>query len=141
MKNYNDIINTKYPFKTSRKRMSNYDRAAQFSAFKALSGYEEEIEETSRKTDQEIELDENEKEIINSRIQVIEEALNNHIRPQVQITYFTPDLRKDGGAYITANVTVKRIDKDYREIKTTEGLAIPIEYIYKIDGEIFNYIE
>ncbi len=141
MKNYNDIINTKYPFKTSRKRMSNYDRAAQFSAFKALSGYEEEIEETSRETEGEVELDENEKEIINSKIHILGEALHSHIQPQVQITYFTPDSRKEGGAYTTANVIVKKIDNDYREIRTTDGLAIPIEYIYKIDGEIFDYIE
>jgi len=47
---FEDIINEKYPFDLPRPRMSMHERAAQFSPFAALTGYDSLIQETVRNT-------------------------------------------------------------------------------------------
>ena len=58
---YEDIIHMPYHVSSTRPRMSMIDRAAQFSAFQALSGYSAAVKETARLTDEKIELTEEEK--------------------------------------------------------------------------------
>lgn len=55
---YNDIIDLPHHISTTRPRMSMLDRAAQFSPFAALTGYDAAIKETGRLTGQRIELTE-----------------------------------------------------------------------------------
>ena len=55
---YNDIIDLPHHVSATRPRMSMIDRAAQFSPFAALTGYDAAIKETGRLTDQRIELSE-----------------------------------------------------------------------------------
>ena len=44
-KDYSDILNLPHPVSEKHPRMSLYDRAAQFSPFAALTGYDAAIEE------------------------------------------------------------------------------------------------
>ena len=53
---YDDILFLPHPTSRKHPRMSAMDRAAQFSPFAALTGYEETIEETGRLTEQPVEL-------------------------------------------------------------------------------------
>jgi hypothetical protein len=94
------------------------DRAAQFSPFSALNGYYDAINETARLTNERVILDENCKKILNEKLIVIQERLNE--RPVVVITYFKPDKHKSGGEYVTLTGNVKKIDQ-------YEGIAIMVD--------------
>ena len=121
--NYDDIIDLPHHVSATRPQMSMMDRAAQFSPFAALTGYDAAIKETARLTDQKIDLDDYEKEEINDKIQDFE----------VVITYFQPDSRKAGGAYVDAVGIVKKIDEYDRVIILQDGKKIPIDDILDID--------
>ena len=128
MSAYEDIINLPYPQK--HPRMSNYARGAQFSPFAALTGFEAAIEETARLTDAKIELDESKKALLNDKLRKIEEELYD--RPEITITYFRPDLRKVGGAYVQKRGRVKKLDSYLRAVVFTDGMSVPIEDISEI---------
>lgn len=127
---YYDIINLSHHVSATRPQMSMMDRAAQFSPFAALTGYDAAIKETARLTDQKIELDDYEKEEINDKIQLIAEHLGEDF--EVVITYFQPDGKKAGGAYVDALGVVKKIDEYERMIVFLEGRKVPIDDILQI---------
>lgn len=129
--NYDDIIDTEYPFKLRHVRMSTSDRAAQFSAFQALSGFEAAIQETARSTDEQVELDESLKEALDTKLRYIRKK--SYAQPLIQIVYFVPDAKKDGGKYMTVWERVKRIDEHTRFVQTVSGLNIPIKDIYELE--------
>lgn len=129
--NYDDIIDLPHHVSATRPQMSMMDRAAQFSPFAALTGYDAAIKETARLTDQKIDLDDYEKEEINDKIQLITEHLGEDF--EVVITYFQPDSRKAGGAYVNAVGIVKKIDEYDRVIILQDGKKIPIDDILDID--------
>ena len=129
--NYDDIIDLPHHVSATRPQMSMMDRAAQFSPFAALTGYDAAIRETSRLTDQKIDLDDYEKEEINDKIQLITEHLGENFG--VVITYFQPDSKKAGGAYVDAVGIVKKIDEYERVIIFQDGKKIPIDDILDID--------
>ena len=129
--NYNDIIDLPHHVSATRPQMSMMDRAAQFSPFAALTGYDAAIKETARLTDQKIELDDYEKEEINDKIQLIAERLGEDF--EVVITYFRPDNKKAGGAYVDALGVVKKIDEYERMIVFREGRKAPIDDILQIE--------
>ena len=107
------------------------NRAASFSSFEALTGYDDEIEEVARITDSRIELDDSEKQILNEKIKTILKKTNLTI--PIKVTYFTPDDKKSGGAYINHIGTVKRIDEYERKIIFTNKKEINIDDIYNIE--------
>ncbi len=127
---YEKIINLKRP-KSSRPKMSVIDRAAQFSAFAALVGLDEQMDETARLVDSKIELSEDESEELNRKIQAVVEKLSE--KPQVKVTYFVPDNFKDGGAYVTKIGVVKRIDAVFLKILFTDGTKISVSDILDFD--------
>lgn len=129
--NYDDIIDLPHHVSATRPQMSMMDRAAQFSPFAALTGYDAAIKETARLTDQKIDLDDYEKEEINDKIQLITEHLGEDF--EVVIIYFQPDSRKAGGAYVDAVGIVKKIDEYDRVIILQDGKKIPIDDILDID--------
>ena len=131
MGNYEDIINLPHHVSSTRAQMSMMDRAAQFSPFAALTGYDAAIKETARLTDQKIELDDYEKEEINDKIQLIAEHLGEDF--EVVITFFQPDGKKAGGAYVDALGVVKKIDEYERMIVLREGRKVPIDDILQIE--------
>ena len=133
---YDDILDLPRPEPTCRPRMSMADRGAQFAPFAALTGYEAVVEEAARLTDMRSELTEDMKTILNGRIQHIAETMERE--PFVTITYFVPDGRKAGGAYVEASGIVERIDEYERCILMRDGVRIPIGQIRAIEGALFD---
>lgn len=123
---YDDIIDLPHPTSERHPRMPMENRAAQFSPFAALSGYDDAVKETARLTDGKIDLTEEEKSILDARLQRLTPGEN------AAITYFQPDARKQGGAYLTAFGEVKRIDGAAREIVLMDGRRIPIDDILEV---------
>lgn len=135
MKGYEDIINLPHHVSETRPRMPIIDRAAQFSPFAALTGYDSAIKETGRLTDARIELGEEALSILNMKFQVLLDNLDDS--PQVIFTYFKPDERKAGGSYIDVSGTVKKVDDFERLIVMQDGTKIPMDDVVNIEGEIF----
>lgn len=131
MGKYDDIINIKHFEPKNHKRMSLYQRASQFSAFQALTGYDKLINEAQRITYEKKELSMYEKSIINDKLVFI----NNNIKslPKVSITYFIKDKKKSGGHYNTIYGCVKRIDLINRFIKFDNNYIIYIDDIYNME--------
>ena len=115
--------------------MSMAQRAAQFSPFAALVGYEDVIDETARQTDSKRELDEIEKEELDRKLCVIESHLAE--KPVVEIEYFIPDTSKAGGEYVFRSGAVAKIQPVEKKLILSNGTVIPIEDIANIDGELF----
>lgn len=136
---YDSIINLPHHASPTRPQMSMQDRAAQFSPFAALTGYDAAIKETGRLTDAKIELDDEELNNLNMKFQLLVEHLQDH--PEVSITYFKPDERKAGGAYVTATGAVKKIDEYERIILMQGGEKIPMNEVIELVGEIFRELE
>ena len=136
---YDDIIHLPHHISATHPQMPAADRAAQFSPFAALTGYDTAIKEAARLTDKRLELDESMKETLNERLQIVSARFEEC--PEISITYFQPDAKKAGGAYITAIGTVKKIDENERAVTMTDGMVIPIDEIFSIDGQIFETIE
>ena len=133
---YADIIDLPHHTSRTRPRMSVSARAAQFAPFAALTGYSEAVDETARLTDDMIMLDENAKAMLDGKLQIIAEHIGDH--PEVTITYFEPDKKKSGGAYVSVTGQVKEIDEYERIIRLCDGMKIPIEQIYGIVSELFD---
>lgn len=138
MDGYEDIMHLSRPI-PNRPRMSMIDRAAQFSPFAALTGYDAAIQETGRLTDARIELEEDAKARLSDRLQLLKESLQEG--PVVQITYFVPDERKEGGAYVTETGVVLRIDEYTRQLILVDGKRIPLREVIQLDGAIFQGME
>lgn len=131
MENYDDIINLPHHVSATRPQMSMIDRAAQFSPFAALVGYDAAIKETGRLTDVKIELDDEGLNDLNMKFQLLVEHLDDE--PEVKITYFKADERKAGGAYLETIGIVKKLDDFERLITMQNGKKIPMDDIYDID--------
>ena len=136
---YIDIINMPHHVSKNHPRMSRYERAAQFAPFAALTGYEDIIKEEGRLTDNRIEINEEAKHILDMKMNVLMNSINNI--PLVSITYFVPDERKSGGEYVTVDEKVKKIDVLKQHIITEEGTVVPVEEIVDMQGEIFKNME
>lgn len=130
MGRYDDIITLEHPVSKVHPRMSVMDRAAQFSAFAALSGYEDAIDETERLTETYTELDEGEKEILNEQLLKIKENIASH--PAATCTYFEPDPKKEGGAYRTYSGKVRKIDAYEKKLVFEDGTEIWIDSLRDI---------
>lgn len=133
---YDDIIELPHYVSATRPHMPMSDRAAQFSPFAALVGYDDAIRETSRLTDEKTVLSEETKEDLNQKLRIISDHLNDH--SEVSITYFLPDTKKAGGAYVTAAGCVRKIDLLDRWVYMQDGPTIPIDNIYEIQGALFD---
>ena len=124
---YDDIINLPHHVSAKRPQMSRSARAAQFAPFAALVGLDDEMEETARLTDAKPELEEAEKEKINRAL--LEIRNNPQKETAVELTFFRPDGRKDGGAIITRPCTVRRIDEIERKLILSDRSEIEFDNI------------
>ncbi|MCD8395998.1 MAG: hypothetical protein LUD12_02205 [Lachnospiraceae bacterium] len=167
IEDYQDILDLPYHVSEHRTHMSMTDRAAQFSPFAALTGYDAAVKETERLTDQRLELDESEQQKLSERLKLLKSRLNDS--SIVEITYFVPDereslamqnraqarwlglhrtsasqmhdkKRKSGGEYSTVTGVVKKLDELQRILIMTDGIIIPIEEIVELNGAIFRSI-
>lgn len=145
---YADIIHHPHHQSETRAHMSLYDRAAQFSAFDALAGYSDMITEEARLTDREIVLDENAIELLNQKLSLIADVIEDGNQPTVTFTVFTPDHLKEGGRYEDRTETVKKIDTVQRKIilkrkneSTGINQTIEIAKILAIHGDLVDYMD
>lgn len=127
MHRYDDIIHLPHHQSGTRPHMSLHDRAAQFSPFAALTGYDTAVEEAARLTEQKLELSEEEKAAIGAKLTEIKEHIKE--RPEVTVTYFVPDERKAGGTYVTVTGTVRRIDEFERVVVMQDQSRVGIDDI------------
>lgn len=131
---YNDIIHLPRHVSKKHPPMPIIDRAAQFAPFAALTGHDAAIKETARLTDKRKELDEYEKDALNERLRLVAEQIDE--RPEIKITYFQPDDKKEGGAYVSVVGCVKKIDHYERMVCLEDGIKIPMEEIFEIDVKL-----
>lgn len=134
MNKYSDIITLPHHVSTKHPQMSAIDRAAQFSPFAALTGHEAAIAETARLTDVKAEPDETQKEMLNVKLQIIKEHILS--KPEIAVTYFVPDARKEGGAYLRVIGAVKKVDETDHKLIMQNGTVIPMDDIYEIESSI-----
>ena len=132
---YEDILHLPHPVSSSHPPMPVKDRAAQFAPFAALTGYHDAVREASRFTDEETDLDENIKDLLDEKLRLLQQ--NIHLHPQVTILYFLPDGKKAGGTYASATGFVKKVDDYHHMILLQDGTVIPLEHIRELSGTIF----
>lgn len=133
---YDNII--KLPHFVSRKypQMSMHDRAAQFSPFAALTGYDDLVKETARITDQKVDLDEYILDKLNEKLCILKKNLSGRV--EVKITYFQEDLKKSGGRYLEKQGIIKKIDEFKGCVIFEDGVIIPVNDICEIEGGLFQ---
>ena len=132
---YDDIIHLPHPTSPRHPRMPMIDRAAQFSPFQALTGYREAIQETACVTGEKAELTEEEKAVLDEKLRLLTDTGN-----EAAFTYFQPDGKKSGGAYVTVLGAIKKLDPLEGRLVLSDGTAIPIDDILEIeDGASMDY--
>ena len=130
---YADIIHLPHHVSKTRPQMTISDRAAQFSPFAALTGYDDAVQETARLTTDKITLSEDQIIVINAVLNEIIQHLPDS--PYVQITYFQPDQRKQGGSYQQVFGFVKSVDELYGMVILKGNIRIPVHQIVHINIE------
>ena len=133
---YDDILYLPHPTSARHPRMPIAERAAIFSPFAALSGHAGAIAETARLTDQKMELDEDTKAELDRRQAVLLEHIAE--QPEVTVTWFQPDERKDGGAYFTTTGRLKKINEMNRVLILLDGTSIPLEDVADLESNCFQ---
>lgn len=128
---YDEIINLPHYEPKYHKRMSKSQRAAQFSPFSALTGYDEMVKETERLTKDKIIISDDEINVINEKLNYI--IQNKMLDSYVSITYFVKDLKKDGGKYYKYNGKIKKIDNMNKEITLNTLEKVSIDDIINIE--------
>lgn len=136
---YDDIINLPHHISKKHPQMSLYARSAQFAPFAAFTGYEEAVKETARETNERIDIEDELKSILDGKLQIILEQIKNH--PEISITYFIADSKKNGGEYVTVTGLVKKVDLYNQYIYLIDYTEIPINEIIDISGDIFKVYE
>ncbi len=127
---YDDIKDKTRPLYPDLPPMPIHDRAAQFSPFAALVGYEDAVEETERLTDSRREMLEDEIAELNRQLGELQSRLRE--RPEIRVTYFIPDKKKDGGRYASKIGNARTIDQYSNAIVFTDGESIPVKDMYSV---------
>lgn len=135
---YEDIIHLPHHVSMAHPHMSLHDRAAQFAPFAALTGHDAAVRETARLTEDAVELDESRKTVLNQKLQHLSAALNT--QPEISVTYFLPDSKKDGGSYPTVTGHLKKIDPYRHTLLLTDQTEIPIDRICQLESDLFRII-
>ena len=144
---YADIIHLPHHKAPNRPHMSLYDRAAQFSPFAALTGFDGVIAETGRLTDRKVELSESEKVLLDQKLTLIDDVIQDKHHPEITVVYFVPDYLKEGGEYEEFSGKVRHIDTVERTVVflaangRSAGKAIGIDEIKEIHGELVDYMD
>lgn len=135
MGEYDDLIYLPHPVSRKHPPMSAMDRAAQFSPFSALTGYEAVLREAGRLTDSRAELSEYSRDILDQKQKILLDAAPTY--PEITITYFIPDRRKQGGAYGTLKGNLKKIDLARRVIILLDRTEVSLDDVADIQCELF----
>ena len=132
---YDDILHRPHPTSAKHPRMPIRDRATIFSPFAALTGHSAAIAETARLTEQKIELDEDRRSELDEKQRILEEIVAQ--QPEVTVTWFRPDDKKDGGSYVTTTGNLKRTDGVERVMVMKDGTRIPLDDIIELESKRF----
>ena len=132
---YGDIIDQEHYVDPNHPRMSRLNRAAQFSPFAALTGYEDLIDESARLTGEQVELDESKKEELGRRIDIL---LRMAPSPETEITYFIRDSKKSGGRYETVRGTIKKYEALARAVILDSDTIVYIDDIIDVKADCFE---
>ncbi|MEE3426154.1 MAG: hypothetical protein VZR26_11360, partial [Erysipelotrichaceae bacterium] len=124
------IINLSRPQYHDLPPMSIHDRAAQFSPFAALVGYDAAVEETARLTDSRREMEEDEINELNRQLSELNKRLSE--RPRIRVTYFIRDRKKEGGRYASKIGNARTIDQAENRIIFTDGESVPVKDMYSV---------
>jgi hypothetical protein len=135
MQTYEDMIDLEHPVSRNHERMSMISRAAQFSPFAAVVGYDGAVKETARLTKERIELDDTEKDLLDEKLRMVKQQEGG--KEEITFLYFKPDESKSGGSYISKKGRVKKIDHFEYVVVMQDGTKIPIYEIIDITGDIF----
>lgn len=144
---YADIIHLPHHKAPNRPHMSMFDRAAQFSPFAALTGFDGVIAETGRLTDRKIELSEHEKILLDQKLTLIDDVIQDGHYPEVRVLFFMADLLKDGGEYQEYTGKVRKVDSVERTIVflaangRSAGKKVLIDDVMEIHGELVDYLD
>ncbi len=131
---YKDIIDLPHHVSKKRPHMGARDRAGQFSPFAALTGFDDSIEETGRYTDSRSFADEESREEIGRKLKILEEKGAGQT---VKVTFFVPDIKKEGGSYISREAAVRKVKVFERMLILEDGSEIAFEDISAIESELF----
>lgn len=136
---YDDILHLPHPTSSRHPRMSMADRAAQFSPFAALTGHGAAVSETARLTDRKAELSED----IQGLLDLKQHLLLEHIdeQPEISVTWFQPDVRKEGGQYRTVTARLQRVDAYARLLVLTDGTRIPLDDVADFQCPLFSGLQ
>lgn len=135
---YEDIINLPHHTSRNHPQMTMLQRAAQFAPFAALTGHDAAIEETARLTDDEVDLSENGRELLDRKLSYLMSCADN---PTITVTFFVPDEKKQGGAYASSTGQIKKIDGYERFLVMSDGCKIRFEHVADIEGNVFDELE
>lgn len=136
---YKDIIDHEHHVSQKHPQMSRLNRAAQFSPFAALTGYDNLVAESARVTDTRKDLTEDEIESLNLKISFLQSKLDE--QPEVIILHFVEDGKKVGGAYIETKGVVRKILHHERVLILDSGTEIFLDDVIDISGSIFNNLD
>lgn len=127
MGKYDAIIDRPHHVSKVHPQMSMINRAAQFSPFAALTGYDDQIAETARLTDRRIELTEAEEAEISEKLAGLKRD------DEVELTWFVPDKKKAGGRYVTEMVVVKQMIPTEGRMVLMDGRSIEMSAIIEVE--------
>ena len=130
MGNYDDLLDLPHHVSAVRPPMPVSERAAQFSPFAALTGFEDRVSETARITEDEIFLAEDQKELLDRRLAELSSSADP--RPLLSFTIFQPDARKSGGSFREISGRIKKIDRETRSILLEDQTRLAIDAILDI---------
>ena len=133
---YEDIVDLPHHVSPTRPQMSRADRAAQFSSFAALTGHDAAVRETARRTASGIDTAEDKRQELDLKQQLLAQVLPS--QPELTVTYFVPDTRKAGGAYVSVSGRLKRIDSRRRILVLDDGTEIPADDVLELESPIFT---
>lgn len=128
---YDDIIDLPHPTSKKHPRMSRQNRAAQFSPFAALTGYDAEIREMARQTEKKKQLSEDQWDMLNEKIMELLKLLHKPVRAVV--TYFVPDPKKEGGTYRKKDCYIDKISMEKRVLLLENKEKIFFDEIWDIE--------
>ena len=144
---YADIIHLPHHKATNRPHMSMHDRAAQFSPYAALVGFDGIIAETGRLTDRKVELSESEIVLLDQKLTLIDDVIQDGHHPEITVVFFVKDSLKDGGEYLEYTGKVRQVDAVERTIVflaengRSAGKKVSIDDVMEIHGELVEYMD
>ena len=133
MGKYDDIIDLPRHVSQTHAQMPLLSRAAQFSSFAALTGFDAAVSEAARLTETRVELDRDALDALDGTIRALSEASAAGGAPEAEFRFFVPDERKDGGRYETLRGAVEKVDAYERRIVLSDGRRLSLEDIVSIE--------